>query len=61
MPLSQPNREGRTVTKRMCPCGNCNATWDQAVRDLMNGPAAMNRDQAEERLEAMVERQEDKP
>ena len=47
------------MTKRMCPCGNCNATWDQAVRDLMNGPAAMNRDQAEETLEAMVKRQEE--
>ena len=40
--------------ERMCPCGNCDATWEQAVREMMRGPAALNRDQAEALLEQMV-------
>lgn len=43
-----------TEEPRMCPCGNCNATYRQAVLDLMNGPAAMNRDQAEARLDEVA-------
>lgn len=39
---------------RMCPCGNCKATWEQAVADLMHGPAKLNRDQAETRLNQML-------
>ena len=39
------------MTERMCPCGNCKATWSQAVSELMHGPAAMSRDQAEALLE----------
>ena len=45
------NRTGAEMTERMCPCGNCKATWSQAVSDLMHGPAAMGRDQAEALLE----------
>lgn len=42
------------MSERMCPCGNCHATWNEAVRDLMNGPAALNSDQAEAQLERIV-------
>ena len=42
------------MTERMCPCGNCKATWSQAVSDLMHGPASMSRDQAEAQLERMA-------
>lgn len=42
------------MTERMCPCGNCQRTWDQAVVDLMRGPAALGRDQAEAHLEALA-------
>lgn len=42
------------MTERMCPCGNCKATWSQAVSDLMHGPASMGRDQAEAQLERMA-------
>ena len=42
---------GTAMTERMCPYGNCKATWSQAVSDLMHGPAAMSRDQAEALLE----------
>lgn len=41
-------------TTRMCPCGNCDSTYAQAVRDLMRGPAALSRDQAEETLDSMT-------
>ena len=44
------------MSGRMCPCGNCRATWDQAVLDLMHGPSKLSRDQAEARLEAMTEK-----
>lgn len=47
------------MSERMCPCGNCHATWDQAVLDLMYGPWKLSRDQAEARLEAMTENHED--
>ena len=42
------------MSERMCPCGRCSATWRQAVADLMNGPAFLNREQAEARLERMA-------
>ena len=38
----------------MCPCGNCKATWEQAVADLMNGPAKLTREQADKQLEGML-------
>ena len=43
------------MSERMCPCGNCRATWAGAVLDLMLGPSKLSRDQAEARLEAMTE------
>ena len=43
------------MSERMCPCGNCRATWAGAVLDLMHGPSKLSRDQAEARLEAMTE------
>ena len=43
------------MSERMCPCGNCHATWAGAVLDLMHGPSKLSRDQAEARLEAMTE------
>lgn len=39
----------------MFPCGNCRETWAGAVLDLMRGPSKLSRDQAEARLEAMIE------
>ena len=47
------------MSERMCPCGNCHATWDQAVLDLMYGPSKLSRDQAEARLEAMTDNHTD--
>jgi hypothetical protein len=41
------------MSERMCPCGNCDDTWDGAVRDLMRS-GLLNRDQAEARLEAIA-------
>jgi hypothetical protein len=42
------------MSERMCPCGNCHATWDRAVLDLMHGPSKLSRDQAEAWFEAMI-------
>ena len=43
------------MSERMCPCGNCRATWAEAVLDLMRGAAVRSREQAEAHLEAMTE------
>lgn len=43
-------RSDVTNDERMCPCG-CGMTWRAAVKELMNGVAALNQEQAESILE----------
>mgnify|MGYP001318086570 CR=1 FL=1 len=53
-PCEHERKRSPVQEERMCPCGNCNATWEQAVLDLIHGPAKLNRDQAENRLNQLL-------